>query len=45
MKQFEGYIDPNLAQFLVYDGPNLSTEIGDKWKEIELKSNKKGVIV
>lgn len=45
MKQFEGYVDPNLAQFLDYDGPNLSAEIGDEWKEIELKPNKKRVFV
>lgn len=44
MKEFINQ-DPNLAQFLDYDGPNLSTEIGDEWKEIELKLNKKGIFV
>ena len=37
MKQFEGYVDPALKQFLDYEGPDMSAEIGDEYKEIELE--------
>lgn len=36
MKQFVS-IDPELAQFLFYDGPNLSAEIGDEYKDVEIE--------
>ena len=47
MKQFEGYVDPELVQFLDYTGPDLSAEIGDEYKDavIEMVENKDGVFV
>ena len=45
--EFEGYVNPDLKAFLDYDGPNLSAEIGDAWKDVELemKKDSEGVFV
>ena len=45
MKQFEGYVEPELKQFLEYEGPDLSAEIGDEYKELELMQNSEGSYV
>lgn len=45
MEQFKGYVDPELAQFLNYDGEDFSDLIGDEWKEVELQENEEGVYV
>jgi hypothetical protein len=33
MKEFEGHVEPELKQFLEYDGADLSANIGESYKE------------
>ena len=42
MKQFEGYVAPELKQFLEYDAEDLSTSIGDEYKDLEVEMVKDG---
>lgn len=42
MKEFEGYVDPELKQFLEYHDEDLSANIGDEYKDLEVEMVKDG---